>query len=274
MKTHTTSPRPDPERGFRACLQQELARRCAGNDQYSLRAFAADLGIDHSSLSQLLRGKRALTESMIGRLGGRLGLAEEDITGFVRAEATRSAVTVDPVSEREMFRLAEDARHVLTEWQHFAILELTRLDSFRPDVRWIARVLDISRDDVVRAVDRLARLRLLEMRTATEWVDRSGDRCVGIESMSRATLQALAEQQARLATRSSGRSADERLISASTVTIRRADLPEILARLERWRAEVVQEIQAPSGADDVYRLDLTFLPLTRLGAEPFEEERE
>ncbi|HLN29547.1 MAG TPA: hypothetical protein VK395_17495 [Gemmataceae bacterium] len=46
---------------FRLYLQAELGRRCAGNAQYSLRAFAKFLAIDHATLSQLLRGKRRCT---------------------------------------------------------------------------------------------------------------------------------------------------------------------------------------------------------------------
>lgn len=204
---------------------------------------------------------------MIQRLGRRLGLSAAAIDRFVQAEARRSPLAVDSVSEREMFRLAEDARHVLTEWQHFAILELTRLEAFRPDVRWIARVLDLGTDDIVRAVDRLLRLGLLEMVSATHWADRSGDRCVGIESLSEATLHALAEQLARLTKRSLRRGPDERLLSATTVAVSRARLGEIIARLERWREEIVAEIQSEDDPDDVYRLDLSFLPLTLLADE-------
>jgi predicted enzyme related to lactoylglutathione lyase len=42
--------------GFRELLQRELAKRCAENPQFSLRAFAKALRIDHSTLSQILRG--------------------------------------------------------------------------------------------------------------------------------------------------------------------------------------------------------------------------
>jgi hypothetical protein len=48
-------------------------------------------------------------------------------------------------------------------WYHFAILELTRLQDFQPDSRWIARVLGLNPDEVNIALARLMRLGLLEM---------------------------------------------------------------------------------------------------------------
>ena len=60
--------------GFREFLQRKLAQSCANNPQYSLRAFAKSLGTDHSTLSQILRGKRRLTAETIRALARQLKL--------------------------------------------------------------------------------------------------------------------------------------------------------------------------------------------------------
>jgi plasmid maintenance system antidote protein VapI len=59
---------------FAAVLRAELTRRCARNPSDSLRAFARALEADHATLSQILRGRRALTRDTILQLGERLGL--------------------------------------------------------------------------------------------------------------------------------------------------------------------------------------------------------
>jgi transcriptional regulator with XRE-family HTH domain len=46
---------------LRTILGNEFARRKRINRRYSLRAFARSVEIEHSTLSQLLRGKRAMT---------------------------------------------------------------------------------------------------------------------------------------------------------------------------------------------------------------------
>lgn len=69
-----TKPRQRP-RGSAAIrlqtlLQNELARRKKINPRYSLRAFARSVAIEHSTLSQLLRGKRPLTWKSIRGIAG------------------------------------------------------------------------------------------------------------------------------------------------------------------------------------------------------------
>src|SRR5262249_22953072 len=156
---------------FRLLLQSELARRCATNPQYSLRAFAMHLEIDHSTLSQILRAKRALTEKTIEALGNHLGL---DRAAIERYAANERAFAASPGGEGEIVQLTSDALNLVSDWYHWAILELVRLDDFRPDSRWIARVLGITTDEVNVALSRLLHLRLLEMVDRDRWVDRSG----------------------------------------------------------------------------------------------------
>ncbi len=59
--------------GFREFLRRQLAQRCTDNPQYSLRAFAKSLRTDHSSLSQIMRGKRRLTTETIRALAKEFG---------------------------------------------------------------------------------------------------------------------------------------------------------------------------------------------------------
>ena len=63
---------------FRARLEQELRDRHASNPRYSLRAFAAFLGTDHSTLSQILRGKRRAPAAQIRKWTKKLGLDGEE----------------------------------------------------------------------------------------------------------------------------------------------------------------------------------------------------
>lgn len=150
---------------FRHYLQAELASRCARNPRYSLRAFARHLGIDASTLSQILRGRRLLSPAMIRRLAARLDLTDAQLESFLAAEPDRQ-------QQAERQRAALDATRVLSEPHHLALLELVRLPDFRPDVRWISRVLDLPADTVNVAIARLLRLGLLRM-TDTGWRDQT-----------------------------------------------------------------------------------------------------
>src|SRR5215831_20471357 len=113
-----------PSSGFRLFLQSELARRCSSNPQYSLRSFALQLGINHSTLSQLLRGKRALTPRMIKTLGARLGLRPEEIEAFVARERQAGETVVS----REIRFLTMETVALLSDGSHRAILEMTSME--------------------------------------------------------------------------------------------------------------------------------------------------
>jgi transcriptional regulator with XRE-family HTH domain len=124
---------------FRERLQAEFAQRRRRNARYSLRAFARDLGTDHSTLSQLLRGRRAFSPHTVALLGRRLGLSR--------------AAMVDACIE-------QNAQ---------TILQLVRSASFQPNSRWIATRTGIPVDAVNAALDRLLRQRDLQMQTIHHW---------------------------------------------------------------------------------------------------------
>jgi transcriptional regulator with XRE-family HTH domain len=97
-----------PRVTFRAVLQSELDRRRAANARYSLRAFARCLAVDHSTLSQILRGKRRVTARNVRALGRKLRL-------------TAPAIDEHCAAEHES-----------------AILAAVRRPGFRADSRWLA----------------------------------------------------------------------------------------------------------------------------------------
>jgi hypothetical protein len=183
-----------PLSGFRLYLQSELARRCAANPQYSLRSFALQLNINHSTLSQLLRGKRMLTPHTIAALGERLGLSSIEIEGFV----TRERQTGSTAVSRAIRVLTLDTLALLSDNSHRAILELMALLEFVPDSRWIARTLGLSVDEVNQALSRLIRLGLLEMVEPTCWVDRSKASSVSQDGFAQLVINRLSEQVRRL----------------------------------------------------------------------------
>jgi transcriptional regulator with XRE-family HTH domain len=124
---------------FHELLASELTRRRAGNPRYSLRAFARHLGIDHSALSQILRGRRRLTTRVLRRLGAALRLPQAEIeraAGAANADAI-AAVVADP--------------------------------AFRPDCRWIASKLAMRLDDVQIALHEVLRSGRVVMRSHARW---------------------------------------------------------------------------------------------------------
>ena len=111
-----------------------------------------------------------MTPRMIKTLGERLGFRTEEIDNYLAHEEQSGAGVVS----REIRFLTMETVALLSDSSHRTILEMTSMEGFVPDTRWIARALDLSVDEVNMALSRLTRLGLLEMAAPDRWIDRSG----------------------------------------------------------------------------------------------------
>lgn len=254
MKTALGRSQPPPS--FRVHLQAELARRCAANAQYSLRAFARDLGTNHATLSQILRAERPLTPKAITEFGTALKLPADKIRAYCASEPIATSAARNGAAI-----LTRDAADVLGEWHHFALLELTHLESFTPDVRWISQVLGISTDAVAAALSRLLRLRMLEMRGPT-WVDVSGDAIAHADDFTRTAIERLFEQVRHLTAASIAQpDHPHRSHGVTTLAADSRQLPAAIAAIERFRGELADILNSDTPAALVH-FELHLFPIT------------
>ncbi len=101
---------------FRGRLEHEFAARSAKNARYSLRAFAAFLGTDHSTLSQILKGTRPVPISQLRAWAKKLRLSREEIAVFDAAEDVASIE--DAAREAQLRHWTAEAMAIVTERVH------------------------------------------------------------------------------------------------------------------------------------------------------------
>lgn len=144
----------DDERlSFRLWLQRQFTERCKRNPRYSLRAFAKNLDMEASSLSQILSGKRPVSKKSMQALCEKLSANPNDLKNF-------GLLTIE-ASDADFMQVSLDTFSVISEWYHYAILELTFVSGFKADPKWIARKLSITVEEAKAATERLKRLGLL-----------------------------------------------------------------------------------------------------------------
>lgn len=136
-----------PPEEFRTHLQNQLTNRCRSNSRYSLRAFAKTLQLDPSSVSQILSGKRNASPQMMEKICAKVGWP--------------LSYHPQQKSNADYFLLTQDAFAAISDWYHYAILDLTLTKGFKSDTGWIARKLGISHSEAQIAVERLKRLGML-----------------------------------------------------------------------------------------------------------------
>jgi transcriptional regulator with XRE-family HTH domain len=157
------------ERGFRERLGEEFDARRQKNARYSLRAFAAFLETDHSTLSQILSGSRRIPVRHVRSWARKLGMDREEATAYVAAEHVPGAAHAK--REEQLRHWTAEAMSIVTERVHWEILRLCRTPGFRYDCRWIASEIGTTVDEVNLALARLLRLRLVEVSAGGEWRD-------------------------------------------------------------------------------------------------------
>lgn len=82
-------------KNYRMLLRRELGSRLETNSHYSMRAFARDLGMSHSALTEVLHEKKGLSSVKATEIAKRLKLPEDETALFVlmvRKEHARSAL--------------------------------------------------------------------------------------------------------------------------------------------------------------------------------------
>jgi len=261
-------------RSYQEILKTHLESRCRTNSRYSLRAFARDLGMSSGRLSEILNGKLGMSELAAKQVARRLGLSAEETDHFcmlVVASDARSRVKRSKalshlaqlqVHHNEMAQLQLDAFKVISEWYHFALLELTTLKGFKSDAAWIARRLGITRFEVNQAIPRLKKLGLLDEKNGRLFQTE-----VNLATPSDVPSEALKNFHAQVLKKASDallmQTVEERDVTNLTIAIHSKELPKLKQKIREFRREFNGTVESNRlNRDQVYMLAIQFFRLT------------
>ncbi len=257
MKTKTNLSDQDSE-SFRLFLQEELTRRCAKNPRYSLRTFAKVLDIQAPTLSHILRGQRKITSQLQQNLAKALDLSDKDLKQIRKQNQARHK------DHEDYMQLQKDQFALISEWYYFAILELLQVDGFQKNNRWIAKSLGLSISEVNIAMERLFRLKLIEVHDDGSWTAKSAHTTLGTEK----TSQALRQLQKKFLEKSMDalNQVDVKLRDHSgiTMSIDTSDIPSIKEKIQKFRRELCEFAERHPGRQQVYQLSISFFPLSQV----------
>ena len=162
------------ERYYQICLKNELSSRLRSNPRYSLRAFAKSLDLDPSILSRILNGHKRPTPDLSNKILSKLGLNPKEAKNFLLSMAEayeedgvkRKKSEVKEILKRPRGKMPErdlgpEVFRYISDWYHYAILQLLQEDHFKYDTRWIARELGILEMEAKLAIDRMIELEMI-----------------------------------------------------------------------------------------------------------------
>jgi uncharacterized protein (TIGR02147 family) len=245
---------------LRECLNSASRR----NPRFSLRAFAKQLGMDHSTLSQILKNQRRLSVRNLETVSKRLGLSEEVVRSYAQRHHRQSRVNPGAKDVRSV-QLDLDTFLLLSLWHHCAILELTHIRGFKADSRWIAKTLGISLADVNIALQRMLRLGLLQMLGPNHWSDTSRDAefhsAALTDTASNQVEQAVHELAIQAVKQTPNENRVHRQMIISFTTSQLAQLAQLADGLMEQIRSLGRESEPK---DDVFQVEVSIFPLTTI----------
>ncbi|HEV7397116.1 MAG TPA: TIGR02147 family protein [Pyrinomonadaceae bacterium] len=248
---------------FRIFLRERFQAALRRNPRFSLRSFARQLGVNHSTVSQILRNKRPVSARAVEEMGKRLRLSENLIARYKHGIKKRNKSTGRTLQEVRSFQFDLDTFELLSSWYHQAILELTHTGNFKPDSRWIGKRLGISVTEVNVAVQRLLRLGLLEMSSTSKWTDKSGDAEFQTAELTDAGAKRLSREVHELAADSLSQTAARYAHARLVVAIESSKLPELQRAAEEFMNEIRSLTDQDKNKDEVYQVIVSLFPLTK-----------
>lgn len=250
---------------YRDILKERLSERMQKNSKYSIRAFARDLGISPQRLSHVLAGKYGLSPEAAEGIADTLGLNESEKTLFVTLVQERHARS-RIMKANAKARLAEmksnyqslNLEHfkIISEWYHFAIMELSLIEGFRSDPKWISRQLGVSEVQVKMGIERLLKLEMIEKDklgklriTGNYFADPHGIPSQALRSFHRQLLE-----KAIVALECQG--LEEREVLSTVLALDEREISEAKVMLRKFREEFDQRFSRSKKKTSVYCLGI------------------
>ena len=267
-------------RTYRSFLEETFIQRNSRNPNYSLRAFARDLGIAPSRLSEVIAGKNGLSSLNAKKIALALQLDEKREEWFrcsVEANHARSRTQKQEAARRllELERtppqrkIRRDEFLLISEWYHLSLLELLNLKNARFSSLWIAKRLGICPSEAKSAMERLKKLGWIQKENG-KWISRPEFRCM-TEPTAFLAMHKYQQQlikKANLAAKN--QDPQERLLKSLVLAFPKENFSKASQEFEKFLGDFNQKYGATQGeGDDVYGITLQFF---RVSSRPSENQ--
>jgi uncharacterized protein (TIGR02147 family) len=258
-------------KNYRDILKDELERRCQHNPRYSLRAFARDLDLSPARVSEILQSKTGLSKERAIEVAKKLGFSASETEYFadlVESEHARSQVKKNLAKirlnkhENKTHQLVQlDTFKLISDWYHFAILELLTLKCAQHKVSWISESLQISEYEAQSAIERLIRLGFLIVKKG-KWLPADENSVTTAEISSDAIRRFHAQILTKAIQALNLQPIEERDFTTLTLAFSRGQMQDAKDELKKLRRDFVKKFGSSEQSDSVYCLAFQFFQLT------------
>lgn len=250
-------------------LSDELRRRVQLNPRYSLRAYAKNLKLSPGALSEILHGKRELSLKSVPGIAKAFGLNVEEGRHLLRLALKSRAHKNEALQaleraaalKRNHHELSSDLFALVSEWYHFAILNLLDCYRYEWNSTWISDRLGISRIQARLAMDLLVKLGLVIKDNG-----RYASRHEGVEFASEIPSAAVRQFHRQILQKAiasiDSQSLDERELSGCGFAVDPSHLSAIKKELGEFQERLIAKY-AKGKKSEVYFLETVLFKMTQ-----------
>lgn len=250
---------------IKSIIQADFDKKQSVNSRYSLRAYASYLGLSPASLSKILSNKVEVSPKILKQIAPKLNLTPAQYNKLEDSlKKIKKSNSIKFIENEGIRKLQMEEFNFISDWYHFAILEIFNLDHYDDSPEWIAKKLGIDEAKVEAALDRLINLKLLEYDNKGHIVLSSDFTSVLDYSFSSTAMR---ERQKQIMKLSSSKidmvNIEKRDNSSLTITVDEKLIPEIKDKIKNFRRTlgnyIVKNSKKRTG---IYELQISFIPLT------------
>ncbi len=252
-------------------LKKEFDSRKRINQNYSLRAFARDLELSPSRLSEVLSNKSGLSEKTAEKVAKKIRLSPSETKLFVElvnkkhARSSKARQNAHDYLESNFNKnsISLDGFRVISDWYYFAILSVMELDECNGKAEWIAKRMGLDIEITLSALKTLHSLdyvseadsayHLLKNNLTTTHDIKS----YALRNYHKQNLQRSMESLDTV-------DVELRDITSMTMTFERSRMKEAKEMLKDFRRMFCQKME-DGKKEEVYSLNIQFVPLTQRG---------
>lgn len=248
-------------------VEKYLDRKKANNSSYSNRAFARDLELSPSYVSELLRGKKIVPYKHIEKFIDVLDIDQADAADIKLAYSPDEYIETyrkNTSQKSTMKNWALNSRKqlkVLHKWYHIPMIDLVTCQNFDGD---FANAFDIPREDAEEAAQYLEEVGLLEKEDGK--YKKSDLKLQFFSKDSRDEFKIYHSQLLNKSLKELEKRDEEdyqkRLILSSSIALDSDKIDYFKKRLSDFIQEVSAEM-SEKNCDQVYHLGLQFHPLSK-----------
>lgn len=243
------------QREIQQILNQKFDEIKERNPQFSLRAFAHKLSISSGALSQIMNGKRRVSERLAYELAEKLALSGEEMKKFLTSFQMSEGMKKDP--EYAMF---DHGAYAVDEiWQVFVVLNMLKLDNFEFSTSAAATLIGIGEDEVNELIEKMIFNGLLKWSPENQ-LERTAE---NVMTKDQVTDKHLVEIQHRYMDKAKAASeilVPDRDLTSIVMPVNKNNIPRAKKLIRKFYQEIAAVLEH-GDRDAVYGLNVQLYPL-------------